>query len=435
MDWQSYYRSHVCTAEAAVRRVKSGNRVFLTGNCSVPQRLLAALVEYAPELDEVEICQPLTVAGSEYCSPEMQGHLRVNSLFISANVRQAVRQGRADFTPVLLSELPLLFKRGILPLDVACVHLSPPDENGCCTLGIESGLTKTAAESAKVIIAEINRQMPRMHGDTTIHVSRLDAIVEADYPLAELSFDNEDSDVVERIAYHIAQLIPDGATMQMGIGGIPNATLKYLMHKKDLGVHTELFSDNIIDLVEAGVLTGKSKALQPGKITAGFVIGTNRLYRWVDNNPLIELRPTEYVNNPFTIAQNPRVVAINSAIEVDFTGQVCADSIGTQLYSGVGGQADFIYGASMSAGGLPIIALPSTSTLRDGSVVSRIVPTLKSGAGVTTSRNHVHYVTTEYGIVDLYGKSIRQRTKLLISIANPVFRDELEHHARSLCYI
>ena len=433
MDWKQIYQSHQSSAEEAIQVIRSGNRIFLTGNCSVPKTLLNALVEYAPALENVEICQALTVAGSEYVTPELQGHLRVNSLFISGNVRGAINEGRADFTPVLLSELPLLFKRGILPLDVALVHLSPPDEHGYCTFGIESGLTHTAAKSAKVIIAEINQQMPRMLGDTYIHVSEIDYIVPVDYPLAELAMGQEgSSQIVEQIAGHIAERIPDGSTMQLGIGAIPDAVLHFLKHKKDLGVHSELISDGIIPLIEAGVITGKQKTLHPGKITAGFVLGTHKLYEWVNNNPMVELQRTEYVNNPFIIAKNARMVAINSAIEVDLTGQVCADSIGPRFYSGVGGQMDFIYGASLSEGGLPVIALPSTTTLGNGTILSRIVSILKPGAGVVTSRNHVHYVATEYGMVDLYGKSIRERSKLLISIAHPAFRDELAKQAKEI---
>ncbi len=435
MDWKQLYQSKIVSADEAVEAVKSGHRIFLTGNCSVPHQLLQALVRRAPQLSDVEICQALTVAGSEYVAPEMEGHLRVNSLFISTNVRKAIHEGRADFTPVLLSELPLLFKRKILPLDAAFVHLSPPDENGFCSYGVESGLTRTAAEAATIRIAEINQQMPRTLGDTLVHISELDYIVPVDYPLSQLSWENEDSTVVEKIAYHIAERIPDGATMQLGIGGIPNAVLKFLKTKKDLGVHSELFSDGVIELVESGVVTGARKTLHPGKITAGFLIGTHKLYKWVDNNPMVELQRTEYVNNPFNIARNDRMVAINSALEVDFTGQVCADSIGPRFYSGVGGQMDFIYGASMSNGGLPIIAMPSTTTLRDGTVLSRIVPALKSGAGVVTTRNHVHFIATEFGMVDLYGKTIRQRTQALISIAHPQFRDELTVRAKELNYL
>jgi 4-hydroxybutyrate CoA-transferase len=429
--WEKIYESRIVTPEVAATKIQSDQRIFLTGNCSVPQKVLAALVKYAPNVQNVEICQALTVGPADYVAPNMEGHLRVNTMFISANIRKAVQEGRADFTPVLLSEFPLLFKRKILPVDVALIHVSPPDEHGFCSLGIEVGLTKSAAESAKMIIAEVNQQMPRTLGDSFIHVSRLNHVVPVDYPLPELPMGAEGpSEIVESIAGHIAELIPDGATMQLGIGAIPDAVLKFLFEKKDLGIHTELFSDGIIDLVEAGVLTNARKTLHPGKIIAGFILGTSTLYRWVDDNPIIELHPTEYVNDPFVIAQNERMVAINSAIEVDLTGQVCADSIGHKLYSGVGGQLDFIYGASRSRGGVPIIALPSTA--KD---FSRIVVALKPGAGVVTSRNHVRYIVTEYGIADLYGKTIRQRAQSLINIANPLFREELTRQAKELHYI
>lgn len=436
MNPTNIYQSRVTTAEEAIRVVRSGQRIFLTGNVSVPQKLLAALVEYAPELHDVEICQALTVGAADYVSPEMAGHLRVNSMFISANIRKAVQDGRADFTPVLLSEFPLLFKRGILPIDVALVHVSTPDEHGFCSMGVEVGLTKSAAESAKIIIAEVNEKMPRTLGDSFIHVSRLTHIVPVNYDIPELSMAAEGHDeVVEKIAGHVAGLIPDGATMQLGIGGIPDAVLKYLFDKKDLGIHTELFSDGVIDLVNAGVLTNARKSLHPGKIVAGFILGKKRLYEWVDDNPLIELHPTEYVNDPFVIAQNDRMVAVNSAIEIDLTGQVCADSIGPKLFSGVGGQLDFIYGASRSKGGVPIIAMPSTAVMKDGTAISKIVPMLKQGAGVVTSRNHIRFVVTEYGVADLYGKTIRQRAQALIKIANPKFHDELEKQAKELHYM
>jgi 4-hydroxybutyrate CoA-transferase len=431
MDFREIYQSRIVTAEEAVRTIKSGDRVFLTGNCSVPRTILAALVDYAPHLNDVEIVQALSVGPADYVSPEMEGHLRVNTMFTSANVRKAVQEGRADFTPVLLSEFTLLFKNGHLPLDTALVHLSPPDNYGFCSFGVEVGLTKTPADSSKTIIAEVNQRMPRTLGDSFIHISNVDYIVPVDYPLTEMPMTSENgSEVIERIAQHIAELIPDGATMQLGIGAIPDAMLKYLYEKKDLGIHTELFSDGVIDLVDAGVLTNARKSLHPGKIIAGFILGTQRLYDWVDDNPLIELHPTEYVNDPFVIAQNERMVAINSAIEIDLTGQVCADSIGPKIYSGVGGQLDFIYGASRSKGGIPIIALPSTAKQ-----FSRIVPMLKPGAGVVTTRNHVRYVVTEYGIADLYGKTIRQRAQALIGIAHPDFRDELSDRAGELHYI
>ncbi len=429
--WNNIYESRIVSPQDAVRVIKSGMRIFLTGNCSVPQKVLSALVEYAPNLENVEICQALTVGPADYVAPEMEGHLRVNTMFISANIRKAVQEGRADFTPVLLSEFPLLFKRKYLPLDVALIHVSPPDEHGFCSLGIEVGLTKSAAESSKIIIAEVNQKMPRTLGDAFIHVSKLNYVVPVDYPLPELPMGEEGgSEIIEKIASYIAELIPDGATMQMGIGAIPDAVLKYLFEKKDLGIHTELFSDGVIDLVEAGVLTNARKTLHTGKIIAGFILGTKRLYDWVDDNPLIELHPTEYVNDPFIIAQNERMVAVNSAIEVDLTGQVCADSIGPKLYSGVGGQLDFIYGASRSKDGVPIIALPSTAKN-----FSRIVSMLKPGAGVVTTRNHVRYVVTEYGVADLYGKTIRQRAQALINVAHPDFRDQLTREAKELHYL
>jgi acetyl-CoA hydrolase len=436
MDWNSLYQSRVVSPQQAVQAIQSGNRIFLTGNVSVPQKVLAALVEYAPNLRDVEICQALTIGPADYVNPDMEGHLRVNTLFISANVRKAVQEGRADFTPVLLSEFPLLFKRGILPIDAALIQVSLPDEHGFCSLGVEVGLTKTPAESAKVVIAEVNEQMPRTLGDSFIHVSRLHYIVPVNYPIPEMFMADEgNSDVIERIAGFIAELIPDGATMQLGIGAIPDAVLKYLFHKKDLGIHTELFSDGVIELVDRGVLTNSRKSLHPGKIVAGFMLGSARLYQWADDNPLIEMHRTEYVNDPFVIAQNERMVAVNSAIEVDLTGQVCADSIGPKLYSGIGGQLDFIYGASRSKDGVPIIALPSTATLKDGTVISRIVPMLKQGAGVATSRNHVHYVVTEHGVANLYGKTIRQRAQALIGVAHPEFRKELQRGAGELHYL
>jgi 4-hydroxybutyrate CoA-transferase len=433
MSWQSIYHSKVTPAEEAIRAIKSGDRVFLTGNCSIPKVLLNALVDYAPEVENVEITHALTLGSSDYVAEGMEDHVRVNTMFIGANVRKAVQEGRADFTPVLLSEFTLLFKQGFLPLNVALVHLSPPDEHGFCSFGVESGLTKTPAEAAQIIIAEVNQQMPRTLGDTFIHVSKIDYIVPVDYPLMEMPMaEDGPSDTAQEIASRIAELIPDAATMQMGIGAIPDAVLGYLYDKKDLGVHTELFSDGVIDLVNAGVITNARKTLHQGKITAGFVIGTQRLYQFIHDNPIIELHRTEYVNDPFVIAQNERQVAINSAIELDLTGQVCADSIGPKLYSGVGGQLDFIYGASRSKDGVPIIALPATAK---GGQISRIVPMLKEGAGVVTTRNHVRYIVTEHGVADLYGKTIRQRAQALINIAAPEFRDELKRAAKELHYI
>ena len=437
MDWTTQYQTRVVSAEDAVKAIQSGNRVFMTGNVSVPQKLLPALVQYAPELKDVEICQALSVGPADYVTPEMAGHLRVNTMFISANVRKAVQEGRADFSPVFLSEFPLLFKNKVLPLDVALVHVSPPDEHGFCSLGVEVGLTKSPAESAKIIIAEVNEQMPRTLGDSFIHVSRLNYIVPVNYPVPEFLMGGEGraDDVSQKIAGHIAELIPDGATLQLGIGAIPDAVLGFLGEKRDLGIHSEMFSDGVVRLVEKGVITNSRKTLHPGKIVVGFILGSSSLYHWAHDNPLCEFHRQEYVNDPFVIAQNEKMVAINSAIEVDLTGQVCADSIGPKFYSGVGGQVDFIYGASRSKGGVPIIALPSTTTLKDGNMLSRIVAMIKQGAGIITSRNHVHYVVTEYGVADLYGKTICQRARQLIAVAHPDFRKELEKQATALNYI
>ena len=427
---QALYAERVTTAAEAVQRITSGMRVYLTGNCSVPQTLLAALVRRAPELHDVEIVQVLTIGPADYVAPEMAGHLRVNTLFISDNVRVAVNEGRADFTPVFLSEVPRLLKTVLRP-DVALVHVSPPDEHGFCSFGIEVGMTKPTAQSAKIIIAEMNPRMPRTLGDSFIHLSKLDLVVPVDYPLPEIRM-GDTSETVQRIAGHVAGLIPDGATLQTGIGAIPDAVLSRLGNHKDLGIHTELFSDGIIDLIARGVITGERKTIHPGKVIAGFVLGTQRLYDFIHDNPVIELHPQDYVNDPFVIAQNVRMVAVNSAIEVDLTGQVCADSIGPRLYSGVGGQLDFIYGASRSQGGVPVIALPSTAL---GGRASRIVGTLKPGSGVTTSRNHVRFVVTEHGVADLYGKTVRERARALIEVADPRFRDDLERTGRDLRYM
>lgn len=427
MNWQESYSSKLCTADEAVQAIKSHNRVFMTGNCSVPKELLGALVKRAPQLDDVEILQVLTIGPAEYVSPAMQGHLRVNSLFISDNVREAVNGGRADFTPALLSEIPRMMRDpALLKLDVAMVHVSPPDEHGFCSYGVEVGLTKPAAEAARVVIAEVNDQMPRTLGDSFIHVNRLTLIVPTSYPIVSLPMGSP-GELQKRIGQHIAELIPDGATMQMGIGSIPDAVLLYLKDKRDLGVHTELFSDGVIDLIDSGVITNAAKTIHRGKVVSGFALGSQRLYDYIDDNPIFEFHPQDYINDPFVIAQNAKQISINSALEVDLTGQVCADSIGTHLYSGVGGQLDFVYGASRSPGGLPIIALPATAK---ADTMSRVVSMLKPGAGVVTTRYHVHCVVTEHGAAMLYGKTLRQRVQAMIGIAAPQFREELTFFAR-----
>lgn len=424
-------KSKCISADDAVRVVQSGNRVFIAGNCGVPLRIYEALLRRAPEIENVELFHLVFMGPGSHVNSSMQGHIRLNTAFISDSVREAVNTGRADFMPCFLSEVPLLFRNGQLPLDVAILHISSPDNHGFCSLGVEAGLDKTPSQTARVVIAEMNDQMPRALGDSFIHISEIDFIVPVSYPLAELVVPVP-SDLTKNIALHVASLIEDGATLQTGIGDIPNAMLKFLGDRRDLGIHTELFSDGIIELVEKGVITGDRKTLHLGKIIAGFVLGTKQLYDFMDDNPIVELHPIEYVNDPFNISRNSKMVAINSAIEVDLTGQVCADSIGTRLFSGVGGQVDFMYGASRSIGGKPIIALPSTTTLRNGTIINRIVSTLKQGAGVTTSRNHVHYIVTEFGIADLYGKTIKQRIVALIGIAHPSFREELERQAREL---
>ncbi len=389
-----------------------------------------ALVNYAPELRDVEIVQVLTKGKSDYVKPEMQGHIRVNTLFISDDVRDAVQDGRADFTPVFLSEIPKLY-RTELPIDVALIQVSPPDEHGFCSFGVEVGVTKTAAEVAPIVIAEVNPRMPRTLGDSFIHLSKLTHIVEVDYPLPETRM-GEPSPIQQAIGQHIAGLIEDGSTLQTGIGGIPDAVLQYLDSKKNLGIHTELFSDGVIDLVNRGIINNEAKTLHPGKMIAGFVLGTQRLYEFIHDNPIVELHPTEYVNDPFRIAQNDRMVSINSAMEIDLTGQVCSDSIGHKFYSGVGGQLDFVRGAARSKRGKPIIALPSTAK---NNTISKIVWQLRPGAGVVTTRNDVHYVVTEYGVAYLHGKRISERVRALIAIAHPAFREELEAKAREMNYL
>jgi acetyl-CoA hydrolase len=415
------------SAADTVKVVRSGQRVYIGGGCGVPMVLAGELARRAPELRDVEIIHILTAGTSAWVTPEVSSAFRDNSLFIGPNVRAAVQQGRADFTPVFLSEVPRLFREGHLPIDVALIAVSPPDSHGYCSYGVEVGVTKPAVESARVVIAEINPRMPRVWGNSFIHVSQIDYCVEVDYPLPELR-QGEPAPIYSRIGRHIADLIDDGSTLQMGIGAIPNAVLDYLGDKRDLGVHSEMFSDGIIDLVQRGVITGARKTLLPGKLVAGFVLGTERIYRFVHNNPIIEMRTTDFTNDPFTISRNDKMVAINAALQVDLTGQVCADSIGTRFYSGVGGQADFIRGAARSKGGKPIIALPSTAL---SGTVSRIVSTLEPGAGVTTSRNDVHYIVTEYGVAYLFGKTVHQRAAALIAIAHPDFRADLEAAARA----
>lgn len=419
------------SAEQAAAKIVSGQRVFLTGNCSTPQRFIQALCDRCEEVRSVEIVQLLDLGAGDYVTPEMSDHIRINSLFISGKIRNAINNGMADFTPAFLSEIPQLFRSGRLVLDVAVIHVSPPDEHGYCSYGVEVGVSKSAAESAGMVIAEVNPNMPRTLGDSFIHVSQIDYFIEVDYPLPEVRPEPA-SPVQAKIADYIAELVPDAATMQMGIGGMPDAVLRRLTNHKNLGIHTELFSNGVMDMIEAGVITNAAKTLHAGKVVAGFVLGSRELYHYINDNPVFELHPTEYVNDPFIIAQNERMVSINSALEVDLTGQVCADSIGPTFYSGVGGQVDFVRGASRSKGGMSFIALPSTAK---NDTLSRITAQLKPGSGVTTSRNDVRMIVTEYGVADLFGRSIAERAHALINIAHPKFRDELTAYARQQHYI
>ncbi|MDZ7772649.1 MAG: acetyl-CoA hydrolase/transferase C-terminal domain-containing protein [Balneolaceae bacterium] len=416
--------SGYATPEEAVSCINSGDRVYIHSVAAAPRRLIEAMVARAPELKDVEIVQLHTEGEAPYARPEYAGTFYTNALFVGPNLREAVNEGNADYLPVFLSEVPHLFRRGILPLDVAMVQVSPPDRHGYCSLGTSVDASRAAVQTAHRVIAQVNPQMPRTHGDGIFHVSRFDAMVEVDEPLPEHP-PPEPDETEKKIGSNCASLIEDGATLQMGIGAIPNAVLQALGSHRDLGIHTEMFSDGVIDLVEKGVITGRRKKKHPEKIVAGFVMGSQRLYDYVDDNPGVAMLDIEYVNDSAVIRKNPKVTAINSAIEVDLTGQVCADSIGTRQYSGVGGQMDFIRGASLSEGGKPIIALPSATAKG----ISRITPFLKQGAGVVTTRAHVHYVVTEYGIANLYGKNLHQRARALIDIAHPEHREELEKAA------
>jgi acyl-CoA hydrolase/GNAT superfamily N-acetyltransferase len=426
-NWQEKYKSRISTPQAAVSKVRSGQRVFIGSGAAEPQLLVKALADRGPELADTQITHILTLGVAPYADPKLVDGFRHNALFIGPNVREAVAEGRADFTPVFLSEVPRLFRHGKMPIDVALIQVSPPDEHGYCSFGVSVDVTKAAAESAGHVIAEINPNMPRTLGDCFIHISAIHDLVPSNEQILEAPAGQVD-DIAKRIGRHIAELIQDGSTLQLGIGTIPDAVLASLGGKKNLGIHSEMISDGVIDLVESGVINGSKKNIHTGKIVASFAIGTRRLYDFIDNNPMCEFHPSEYTNDPFRIAQNDRVVAINSALQVDLTGQVCADSLGTYFYSGIGGQVDFIRGASRSHQGRPIIALPSTAN--DGKV-SRIASTLTPGAGVVTSRGDVHYVVTEYGIADLHGKTIRERAMALIHIAHPDHREQLMEEARN----
>ena len=427
---EEYQRKRMSAAQA-LEAVVSGARVWIQSGCGTPSVLVDALVARAHGLRDVEIVHMMTLGSAEYTRPEYAGHFRHRGLFLGPNVREAIAAGRADYTPIFLSEIEGLFENGTLPLDVVLMQVSPPDAHGFVTLGTTVDCTLTALRSAPIVIAEVNRQMPRTHGDTAVHISRISAIVETDRPLLELH-PEPPTELHMRVARRVAELIPDGATLQTGIGGISEAVLHCLGDKRNLGIHTEMCPDGVVDLMESGVMNGERKTLHRGKAVVAFVLGTRRLFDYIDDNPSFEFRSISYTNDPFVVAQNERMVAINGALQVDLTGQVCADSLGTRPYSGFGGQIDFIRGAARSKGGVPIIALPSTAR---GGTVSRIVPVLEPGAGVVTSRADVHYVVTERGTANLHGKSLRERALALIAIADPCFQEELADFAVRAHYL
>jgi len=430
-EWLARYRDKVRTADDAVTAIESGSHIFIGSGAAEPQRLVEALVKRAQAVFGAEIVHIMTLGLAPYVEPKWGDNFRHNALFIGPNVRDAVAQGRADYTPIFLSEIPRLFERGRVSIDVALIEVSPPDAHGFCSYGVSTDVVKPATEAARFVIAEVNEQMPRALGDSFLHTDDIDLLVPVNYPILEATVGVPD-ETARAIGQQIASLVEDGSTLQMGIGTIPDSVLYYLKEKKDLGIHTEMFSDGMMHLVEQGVITNMRKTLHKGKVVAAFCMGSKKLYEFVDNNPLIEFHPVSHTNDPFVISQNDRMVSINSALEVDLTGQVCADSLGAYFYSGIGGQVDFVRGAARSQGGKPIIALPSTAS--DGKV-SRITAQLKPGAGVVTSRGDVHYVVTEWGVAYLHGRTIQDRALALISVAHPDFRPALIREAKRLKFI
>jgi 4-hydroxybutyrate CoA-transferase len=423
-----YYQEHVCTAEEAVKKIQSGDRIVFSHACGEPRILPGELVKRAEELLKVEIVHMVPMGEALYCRPKLTSTFRHVSLFSGSATRDALWENRADYLPCVFSEIPSLFE-SVLPVDVAMVTVSPPDKNGLCSLGVSVDYTKKAVETAKIVMAEVNPTMPRTHGQSFVPLSDIDYFVEVNESIIELK-SNELTEVEKKIGQHAAELIDDGCCLQLGIGGIPDAVLSYLTGFKDLGIHSEMISDGARNLVEKGVITGRKKTIHKDKIVVTFLMGSRAFYDWVDDNPIIEMHTVDYTNNPYVIAQNKKMIAINSALEVDLLGQVCADTLGPKQFAGVGGQLDFVRGARQSEGGQAIIALPSTA--RD---VSRIVPALKAGGAVTTSRNDVDYVITEYGIAALRGKTVRERMKALIDIADPSFREDLTQKAFEIYHV
>ena len=424
MKWENEYSHKLTTAAEALQVVESGMRVFVHASSGFPVALVNALADRAPSLRDVEIVHLLTLGEIRTAEQQYSENFRHTCLFIGGGVRRAVADGRADYVPIHLGEAERLAASGDFPIDVALIQVTPPDRHGFMSVGAAVEITLASARSAKRVIAQVNSYMPRTCGETSLHVSEIDALVESSQPLVEAEL-RQPGETEHAIARHIARVIEDGDTLQIGIGGVPDAIFSYLQDRKDLGIHSEIISDSLVPLIECGVITGARKTLHPYKVIAGFGVGTRRLYEFVDENPFFEFHPNSYVNNPFVIAQNDHMVAVNSALQIDLTGQVCSDSVGQSFYSGFGGQVDFIRGAARAKFGKPIIALPATAC--NGSI-SRIVPMLNPGAGVVTTRADVHYVATEFGMVDLFGKSVRERAELLIGIAHPSFRDGLYEH-------
>jgi acyl-CoA hydrolase len=430
-DWQVRYAAKLARPEEAVRLIPARKRILIGSGAAEPSSLVEAMVAHGNHLEGNEVVHLMTLGSAPYVQPGLEGRFRHMAFFIGANVRQAVQEGRADFMPVFLSEIPQLITSGRVHIDVALIQVSPPDRLGFVSLGVSVDIVRAAVDTADLILAEVNPNMPRTLGDSFLHVNRIAQLVPVDVPLPERVPEPLD-DVCREIGRNVASLIPDGATLQMGIGKIPDATLAALTDRRDLGIHTEMLSDGVMHLTEAGIINGRRKTFLPGKIVTSFIMGTRRLYEWVHDNPQIEMRPSGFTNDPFQIARNDQMVAINSALAVDLTGQVAADTVRGRFFSGIGGQVDFIRGAARSHGGRPIIALPATA--RAGTV-SRIQPIFEEGAGVVTSRGDIHYVVTEYGIADLWGRNIRQRTEALIGIAHPDFRGELLAAARQRHYV
>lgn len=428
-NWRDKFGGKLVPAARAVGAIKPGSRVYIGSACGEPQALVRAMVDASHNLADTELMQVLTLGVAPYTDPKFASIFRANAFFIGTSVRDAVNRGGADYTPMFLSQVPGLLKSRRLPLDVAMISVSPPDEHGYCSLGVSVDITKAATEAAKVVIAQVNANMPRAGGNCFVHVDEIEYLVEHDEPLLEWPIMDDMNDVTQRIAANVSRLVQDGCTLQTGIGRIPDAVLGLLTDRNDLGVHTEMFSDGVLKLADLGVINGKHKSYDTGKIVGSFAAGSRALFEFMHDNPMVEMHPSDYTNNPFNVARHDRLVAINSALEIDLTGQVCADSLGQHFFSGIGGHADFMRGAAMAKEGKPIIAMPSTAHTPDG-LHSRIVPVLSEGAGVVTTRGDVHYVVTEYGVAYLHGKNLRERAMSLINIAHPQFRTELLYAAK-----